>query len=169
MLKKIIKFISPLSQISFDNNKKKLKNLLKIKETKKIFDIIADEKNEKIMFVGGCVRKALNKEFIDDFDLATSIVPVELKNKLKKINLKVIETGVSHGTLTVLIDNKSFEITTLREDVSTDGRHAKVVFTKDWNKDAERRDFTINAIYLDKIGNVFDPTNGIEDLKNGIV
>ena len=85
------------------------------------------------------------------------------------MELNINESGIKHGTITALIDNCKFEITSLREDVSSDGRHAEVNYTKDWKKDAERRDFTINSIYSDYDGNIFDPYNGIEDIKKGII
>jgi len=119
--------------------------------------------------VGGCVRKALCGEFIDDIDLATSLEPEEVKQKLASKNIKVIDVGISHGTVTAILNNKKFEITTLRKDLSTDGRHANVEFMLDWEADASRRDFTINAIYADIEGRIFDPLNGKLDLKKGIV
>jgi len=119
--------------------------------------------------VGGCVRKALCGEFIDDIDLATSLEPEEVKQKLASTNIKVIDVGISHGTVTAILNNKKFEITTLRKDLSTDGRHANVEFMLDWEADASRRDFTINAIYADIEGRIFDPLNGKLDLKKGIV
>ncbi len=118
-------------------------------------------------FVGGCVRKSLTGEIIDDVDLATTLEPNEVKKKLLERNIKVIDTGISYGTLTVIINNKKFELTTLRKDISTDGRHAEVQFTSHWEEDAARRDFTINAIYVDPEGRIFDPYNGVTDLKNG--
>ena len=92
-----------------------------------------------------------------------------LKKDLIKKVYKVIDTGISHGTVTATLNNKKFEITTLRKDVSTDGRHAKVQFTSNWEEDASRRDFTINAIYADIEGRIFDPLNGMSDLQNGII
>ena len=100
-------------------------------------------------------------------DLATSLEPHEVKKKLAEKNIKVIDTGILYGTVTVILNKKKFEITTLRKDVSTDGRRANVQFTLDWEQDALRRDFTINAIYADMDGRIFDPLNGISDLKNG--
>ena len=123
----------------------------------------------QVRFVGGCVRKSLSGESIDDIDLATSLKPEEVKKRLTHKDIKVIDTGISHGTVTAILNEKKFEITTLRKDISTDGRHANVQFTLDWNQDALRRDFTINAIYADIDGRIFDPLNGIADLKNGIV
>ena len=121
---------------------------------KGLFGILEQEpKNKKVaMFVGGCVRNYILKNVIDDLDLATIFTPEEIKAKFKNTSLKVIETGFEHGSVTVLLNNYKFELTTLRRDVSTDGRHAEVKFTDDWKEDSNRRDFTINAIYLDKNG-----------------
>ena len=145
---------------------KSLKSLENIKEAQTIFSLIGEK---KIKFVGGCVRKALSGEDIDDIDLASELQPQEIKKKLIENNIKVIETGISHGTVTVILNEKKFEITTLRRDVSTDGRHAKIEFTTNWEEDALRRDFTINAIYADNYGRIFDPANGISDLNQGKV
>ena len=122
---------------------------------------------DKVRFVGGCIRKALCGDNIDDLDLATTLKPDEVKRKLTKANIKVIDTGISHGTVTAILNKVKFEITTLRKDVSTDGRHANVEFTTDWTQDALRRDFTINAIYADINGKIFDPQDGVSDLQNG--
>ncbi len=116
-------------------------------------------------FVGGCVRKHLSNEKIDDIDVATILTADQIKDKLKGTNLKVIETGVKHGTVTVTSDNLKVELTTLRKDIKTDGRHAEVEFTDDWKLDSSRRDFTINAIYMDINGKIFDPQMGKSDLK----
>ena len=141
--------------------------LEKIKEAKLIFSCLEGEHTNVVKFVGGCVRKAINNELIDDIDLATSLKPSDVKEKLLKNQIKVIDTGLSHGTVTAYINSRKFEITTLREDLATDGRHATVLFTDDWDKDAKRRDLTINAIYSSVDGNIFDPFNGAADLKNG--
>tara|TARA_B100000029_G_C17520676_1_gene939746 strand:- start:304 stop:1605 length:1302 start_codon:yes stop_codon:yes gene_type:complete len=150
---------------------KSTKVLENIKEAHIIFSYLndAEEKNNKVRFVGGCVRKAIDGENIDDIDLATSLTPDIVKKKLGQKNIKVVDTGISHGTVTAIFNNKKFEITTLRKDVSTDGRHANVVFTSNWELDAFRRDFTFNAIYADMLGRIYDPVNGVEDLKNGKV
>jgi len=151
-------------------NIKNLKDLKDLVATKSIFSILDNQvKNNKLMFVGGCVRKLLNKESVNDIDIATNLTPVELKNILTKKNMYFIETGIAHGTITVVINEIKFEITTLRKDVSTDGRHANVEFISDWETDAKRRDFTINAIYSDLKGEIYDPLGGSKDLKNGIV
>ncbi len=123
----------------------------------------------EIRYVGGCIRKILNNEVVDDIDLATNLEPQEVCEILKNNNIKFYESGIEHGTITAMIDNFKFEITTLREDVETDGRHAKIKFSKDWKKDASRRDFTINSIYSDDAGNLFDPFNGKKDLENGYI
>ena len=147
---------------------KSTKILENIKEAKIIFSHLNEiGKDSVARFVGGCVRKAICGENIDDIDLATSLEPDEIKKRLSKGDIKVIDTGITHGTVTAILNKKQFEITTLRKDVSTDGRHANVEFTSNWEKDALRRDFTINAIYADIEGRIFDPLNGIADLKNG--
>ena len=149
---------------------KSTKALENIKEARIIFACLNETgKEDQVRFVGGCVRKSISGEYIDDIDLATILEPNEVKKKLNKEKIKVIDTGISHGTVTAIINNKKFEITTLRKDLSTDGRHAKVTFTSDWKEDALRRDFTINAIYVDIQGRIFDPLNGISDLQNGVV
>tara|TARA_Y100000590_G_scaffold181241_1_gene206563 strand:+ start:31 stop:1305 length:1275 start_codon:yes stop_codon:yes gene_type:complete len=137
-------------------------------EVNKIFKVIEEfSKTSEIRYVGGCVRKAINNEVIDDIDLAVNLNPVEVLAILKKNNIKFYRTGIDHGTITVLINNKKFEVTSLRKDILTDGRHAKVEFSNDWHEDASRRDFTINSIYADIDGNLFDPFNGKNDLENG--
>ena len=117
-------------------------------------------------FVGGCVRKYLSNEKIDDIDIATILTTDQIKEKFKDTDLKVIDTGVKHGTVTIISENHKVELTTLRKDIKTDGRHAEVEFTDDWRQDSERRDFTINAIYMDINGKIFDPQMGTVDLKN---
>jgi len=123
----------------------------------------------EIRYVGGCIRKIINKEEFDDIDLATNLEPKQVCEALKKNNIDYYESGIEHGTITAIINDCKFEITSLRKDVITDGRHAKVKFSNNWKEDASRRDFTINSIYSDRYGNLFDPYNGIKDLKNGDV
>ena len=136
----------------------------------KIFKAINSYSLEsELRYVGGCIRKIIKKEKIDDIDLATNLEPTQVCEALKKNNINYFESGIEHGTITAIEDNYRFEITTLRKDVITDGRHAKVEFSKDWKEDASRRDFTINSIYSDKDGNLFDPFNGKKDLENGII
>jgi tRNA nucleotidyltransferase/poly(A) polymerase len=120
-------------------------------------------------FVGGCVRKYLSDEKIDDIDVATILSAEEIKNKFENTNFKVVETGIKHGTVTLVSKSLKLELTTLRKDVETDGRHAEVEYINNWQLDSERRDFTINAIYLDINGNIFDPQMGTVDLKNNNV
>ena len=144
------------------------KFLENIREAQIIFSYLNEiGKQSEVRFVGGCVRKAICGENIDDIDLATSLEPDEVKKRLNKKAIKVIDTGIPYGTVTAILNKKKFEITTLRKDVSTDGRHANVEFTSNWEHDALRRDFTINAIYADIEGRIFDPLNGISDLQKG--
>ena len=155
---------------SSNNIKSKFFDLQKTSSVKKIFEAFQDYSTDsEIRYVGGCVRKILNNEKVDDVDMATNLNPEEIKEVLKKKNIKFYETGKDHGTITAHINDEKYEITPLRSDVTTDGRHAKVQFTKDWRKDAERRDFTINSIYSDINGNLFDPFEGKKDLENGKV
>ena len=120
-------------------------------------------------FVGGCVRKHLKNDIIDDIDIATILSTEEIKEKFKNTDFKVIDTGIKHGTITLISGQLKLELTTLRKDVKTDGRHAEVEYINDWQLDSERRDFTINAIYLDINGKIFDPQMGTIDLKNNNV
>ena len=120
-------------------------------------------------FVGGCVRKHLSSDEIDDIDIATVLTSNEIKEKFKNTNFKIIDTGLKHGTVTILSEKLKLEVTTLRKDVETDGRHAEVEYIDNWQIDSERRDFTINAIYLDIDGKIFDPQAGTVDLKNNNV
>jgi len=137
---------------------------------KKIFSAINNfSEISEIRFVGGCIRKIINKEMTDDIDLATNLKPDEVCKALRNNNINYYESGIEHGTITALIEDKKFEITSLRKDVTTDGRHAKVEFSLDWKEDASRRDFTINAIYADKDGNIFDPFNGKKDIEEGVI
>ena len=153
---------------NLDNISRSLKELSSKSSTSKVFDAINSySSSSEIRYVGGCIRKIINNEKIDDIDLATNLEPKEVCEALKKNQINYYETGIDHGTVTALIDNYKFEITSLREDISTDGRHAKVSFSKDWKKDAARRDFTINSIYSDYDGNLFDPYNGKEDVEKG--
>ena len=118
------------------------------------------------MFVGGCVRKHLLNEEIDDIDIATSLTTDQIKKRFEGTKFNIIDSGIAHGTVTLVSKELKLELTTLRKDVKTDGRHAKIEYTDDWKEDSERRDFTINAIYLDINGKIFDPQLGTIDLKN---
>lgn len=115
-------------------------------------------------FVGGCIRNALLGEPVADIDIATVLEPDAASTALKAADIAVHPTGIDHGTLTAVASHKSFEITTLRRDVSTDGRRATVAFTTDWAEDAARRDFRINALYADREGLIFDPVGGLQDI-----
>lgn len=119
-------------------------------------------------FVGGCVRNALIGQPVADIDIATTLEPGATEQAIRAAGLKAVPTGVAHGTVTAVAERKPFEITTLRRDVSTDGRRATVAFTDDWAEDAARRDFRLNALYADAEGRVFDPTGeGVADALAG--
>ena len=119
-------------------------------------------------FVGGCVRNALIGAPIDDIDIATLLTPDAVVAALKAAGLRSVPTGIEHGTVTGLSEHQPFEITTLRRDVSTDGRRATVAFTTDWAEDAGRRDFRLNALYADAGGVILDPTGlGYDDALAG--
>jgi poly(A) polymerase len=115
-------------------------------------------------FVGGCVRDAVLGRAFDEIDLAVTKAPETVMLALKAARIKVIPTGLKHGTVTAVVDGHVFELTTLRRDVETDGRHAVVAFTDDWFEDASRRDFTFNALYADRDGTLYDPFEGRADL-----
>jgi poly(A) polymerase len=116
-------------------------------------------------FVGGCVRNALINRPVSDVDIATPLTPDEAAAALERAGIKAVPTGIAHGTITAVAGGAAFEVTTLRRDVATDGRHAVVAFTQDWAEDAARRDFTINALYAAADGTVFDPCGqGLVDL-----
>ena len=144
------------------------RNLKKKTEVEQIFNAIRSfSEGSEIRYVGGCVRKIINKEKVNDIDLAVNLKPKDVCEALNNKNIKYYESGIEHGTITALINDIKFEITSLRKDIDTDGRHAKVEFSDDWKEDASRRDFTINSIYADIEGNLFDPFNGKKDLENG--
>ena len=145
-----------------------LVNLTKQTPANKIFEALNSySESSEVRYVGGCIRKVIKKEIVDDIDLATNLKPSEVCDALKKKEINFYETGIEHGTITAIIDEYKYEITSLRKDVTTDGRHAKVEFSLDWKEDAARRDFSINSIYSDKEGNLFDPYNGKKDLESG--
>jgi len=121
-------------------------------------------------FVGGCVRNTLLGAPIGDIDIATTLTPDLVTAALKAAGIRAVPTGIDHGTITAVVDGLPFEVTTLRKDVSTDGRRAVVAFTQDWALDAQRRDFTLNAVYADREGVLFDPTGrGIADGRAGAI
>ena len=145
----------------------KLHGLMASKAVRKIFDIVQGaEKSPQILFVGGCVRNAILGAGVSDIDLATKLSPQDVTQKLKASGVKVVPTGIEHGTVTAVLEGESFQITTLRHDIDTDGRHAKVAYTEDWAADARRRDFTMNTLLCDIKGNIFDPLGvGLRDLE----
>jgi tRNA nucleotidyltransferase/poly(A) polymerase len=126
---------------------------------------VLDRDGEEARVVGGAVRNALLGEPIGDFDIATTAQPQEVIRRVQAAGFKAVPTGIEHGTVTVVVDGRPFEVTTLREDVETDGRHAKVAFGHDWRRDAERRDFTMNALSVARDGTVYDYVGGLADLE----
>ena len=152
--------------------KKNLFPFYKNKEIKFVFKTLQQgfaQETPVARFVGGCVRKYITNDLIDDIDIATILNVDEIKERFKNTNFKIIDTGIKHGTVTLISGLLKLEITTLRKDIETDGRHAEVEYIDDWQQDSERRDFTINAIYLDINGKIFDPQMGTIDLKNNNV
>lgn len=125
---------------------------------------VLDHDGEEARIVGGAVRNSLLGEPVGDIDLATTALPDEVVRRAIAAGFRPVPTGVEHGTVTVVVDGHPFEVTTLREDVETFGRHAKVAFGRDWRRDAERRDFTINALYAGRDGTVYDHVGGLADL-----
>ena len=132
--------------------------------TKRLFAALLKGGGEA-RFVGGCVRNALLGAAVADIDVATTILPDDVAARLSAAGITTVPTGIAHGTVTAIIDRTPFEITTLRRDVSTDGRRATVAFTTDWAEDAGRRDFTFNALYATPDGAVIDLTGGLDDIK----
>jgi poly(A) polymerase len=128
-----------------------------------------DCEGEEARVVGGAVRNALLGEPIGEIDIATTALPEEVIRRATAAGFKTAPTGIEHGTITVVINGRPFEVTTLREDVETYGRHAKVRFGRDWRADAERRDFTMNALSCSGDGTVHDYVGGLDDLKRGRV
>ncbi len=168
-MKALLKKIFQNKKISSDKDLKFL-YLKNNKGVNKIFSTINNyNETSEIRYVGGCVRKILNDEKTDDIDLATNLTPNQVKQCLDKNQIKFFETGIEHGTITAVIDDQNFEITTLRKDVKTDGRHAVVEYTTNWKEDSLRRDFSINSIYSDLDGNLYDPNSGHKDLNVGII
>ena len=136
--------------------------------TRRVLDALTATGGEA-RFIGGCVRDALLKRPIRDIDIATPLPPETVMDLMTKAGIKVVPTGLSHGTVTAVSNGVPFEITTLRVDVETDGRRAKVAFTDDWVADAARRDFTMNAFSCTTDGDVYDYFGGLEDLGHGRV
>ena len=140
-------------------------NFLKDKLCMKIFSLL-NQKEDTARFVGGCVRDSIIGLKTNDIDIATKLNPEDVVKILGSESIKVIPTGIDHGTVSVFSKDFNFEITTLRSDISTDGRHAEVIFSDSWEEDSLRRDFTINSIYLKQNGELYDPHNGIQNLKD---
>lgn len=145
--------------------KHSLSTLLELKHVQFLFDIFENESKE-ICLVGGSVRDSLLGKAVKDLDIAANVMPDEIISILKKNNLHYENFAYKYGSITTYINKQKFQITTLREDINQIGRHTNIIFTKDWKKDALRRDFTINAMYLSRNGKIKDFFNGREDLKN---
>lgn len=145
-----------------------IKTLVKNRKVMRLFKVVAKH-GGVLRFVGGAVRDALKGIEGGDIDFATDLSPDELVEACNEEGLKTVAIGIKFGTVGVVIDDQLLEVTSLRKDIKTDGRHAEVEFTDNWEEDASRRDLTINAVYADEKGNVFDYYNGIEDLEKGKV
>ena len=128
--------------------------------------LVLSEGSEEARIAGGAVRNALLGEPVADIDIATTTLPAETMRRAEAAGFKIVPTGAEHGTITVIAAGRPFEVTTLRADIETDGRRAKVHFGRDWQRDAERRDFTINALYATADGAVIDLVGGIADLES---
>ncbi|MCC3306473.1 CCA tRNA nucleotidyltransferase [Sneathiella sp. HT1-7] len=137
-------------------------------ETQAIIDALKNE-GGVARFVGGCVRDALLGLETEDIDIATDLLPGAVIQGLERAGITALPTGLDHGTITAVLNKRHFEITTLRVDVVAHGRHADIAFTQDWERDAERRDFTFNALYLDPEGELVDPVGGLADLASAHV
>lgn len=137
---------------------------LKSQATRRVFSVL-ENAGFPVFAVGGCVRNSVLHVPVKDIDLATSAHPEKVMALAKQNDLQAVGTGIEHGTVTVLADGIPFEITTFRRDVETDGRRAVVAFSDQIEDDARRRDFTMNALYLDSSGNLHDPLGGLEDLR----
>lgn len=133
------------------------------KRTRRVFDTL-EHAGFTVRAVGGTVRNTLLGEPVSDIDLAVDASPDVVMAAARSAGLKVVPTGIAHGTVTIIVEGTPYEVTSLRQDVSTDGRHATVAYTSSWNADALRRDFTINAIYCDRHGVLLDPVGGLADI-----
>lgn len=136
---------------------------LQEKSLQKLLSILSQD-GEEARIVGGAVRNALLDEPINDIDIATTTTPEETIRRAEEAGFKTVPTGVAFGTVTVIAKGHAYEVTTLRADIETDGRRAKVKFGRDWQMDAGRRDFTINALYADKDGRIYDDVGGLADI-----
>jgi poly(A) polymerase len=139
-------------------------------ETRALMGVLEGARAQGSRFVGGCVRNTVIGRDVDDIDVATQLTPNETVTAARLAGFAAHPTGIEHGTITVIVQHQPFEVTTLRRDVSTDGRRATVAFTESWDEDAERRDFRLNALYADAAGVVHDPTGGgLDDARKGRV
>lgn len=134
----------------------------------RIFSLLNADGGE-VRVVGGAVRNALMGLPVGDIDMATTLPPQDVVERAKEACIKAVPTGIDHGTVTLVVDGEGYEVTTLRRDVTTDGRHAEVAFGTDWKEDAERRDLTINALYADASGEVIDMIGGLADIETKTV
>lgn len=141
-----------------------LENIPHLDHIQRLSEILGE-----LRLVGGCVRDALLNRPFSDVDLVTPVEPEKGMDLLKAAGINVKPTGIQHGTIMAILDKVPYEITTLRHDISTDGRHAKVRFTDQWEEDALRRDFTMNSLYVDLSGKLYDYTGGLDDIKEGVV
>ncbi len=143
---------------------------LEIAGVKKLFEILDTEDRPMLRIVGGAVRNHLMKSPVSDIDFATLWTPDQIIQKCQKAGIKALPTGIKHGTVTAIFEKQGFEITTLRKDIETDGRFATICYTQSWEEDATRRDFTVNALYMDSEGEIFDPLGtGLLDTQERII
>src|SRR5882672_8083827 len=126
---------------------------------------LLNDNGEEARVVGGAVRNALLNIPIGDIDIATTALPDEVIRRARAAGIKSVPTGFAHGTVTLVVESQPFEVTTLREDIETFGRKAKVAFGRDWIRDAQRRDFTINGLSVTADGSVHDHVGGLQDIK----
>lgn len=141
---------------------------LKQKDLQAVLGML-NESGCEARIAGGAVRNALLGEPVSDIDIATTCLPDETMRRAQQAGMKAVPTGIEHGTVTVISGGQPFEVTSLREDVETDGRRAKVQFGRDWRADADRRDFTINGLYAEADGTVIDLVGGIADIENRVL
>ncbi|MTI43593.1 poly(A) polymerase [Roseibium hamelinense] len=134
----------------------------------RVFEAV-EQDGDRARAVGGAVRNAILGQPVSDIDIATTAVPKAVVDRVQAAGLKAVATGIDHGTVTVISEGVPYELTTLRQDIETFGRQARVHFGTDWRLDAQRRDFTLNALYADRNGRLFDPLGGLADCRAGIV
>ena len=144
---------------------KNFSSILEVNEVTKIFKVFNDHQKNCIFAVGGCIRDIFLDKTITDIDFATSLEPDEITELLNRNNISFLDIGIDFGTVTAIINDKKFEITTFRKDTEADGRHTKVLYSRSIDEDVLRRDFTINAMYLGGNGDLFDPLEGQKDIE----